>query len=89
MELLSNMVESYMFEKAKTILKRTTYHGIYHDEGMVVFKGKKSVQEIKDWLLEFQKTVDRAAGNQHFHFTSKIWKNDRDLPPSTKKGFKS
>ena len=89
MELISNMVAYYMFEKAKTLLNRTTYHGIYHNEGMVVFKGKKSVQEIKDWLSDFQQTVDRAAGNQHLHLTSKIWTNDRNLPPSTKKGLKS
>ena len=61
--LLSNLVVSYPFEIAKAILNPTTYHGIYLNDGTVVFNGKKSVNEIKDWLEEFQKTVNRAADN--------------------------
>ena len=53
----------------------TTYHGIYQDDGLVVFKEKKSVQEIKYWLVEFQQTVEKAAGNQHLQFTVEILKN--------------
>ena len=62
---LSNLVASYLFEKAKAILNPKTYHGIYRDDGPVVFKGKKSAKEVKYWLEEFQQTVNRAAGNQH------------------------
>ena len=62
----------------------TIYHGIYRDDGLVVFKGKKSVKEIKYWLDEFQKTVDKAAGNQHFQFTAEIWKPDENSPPQAK-----
>ena len=79
------MVASYLFEKNNTLMNRTTYHIIYFDDGLVVFKGKKSVQEIKDWLAEFQKAVDKAAGNQHLQFTAEIWTNDTKLPPSAKK----
>ena len=49
------------FEKAKAHFYPKIYHGIYRDDGLVLFKGKKSVKEIKDWLDEFQKTVDKAA----------------------------
>ena len=35
---LVNLVASYLFEEAKTLLNQTTYHGIYQDGGMVVFK---------------------------------------------------
>ena len=61
--LLANLVESYLFEIAKSITNPTTYHSIYRYDSLVVFKGKKSVNEIKDWLEEFQKTVNGAAGN--------------------------
>ena len=49
-----------------------------------MFKGKKIVQEIKDWLVEFQQTVDKAGGNQHLQFTKEICTNDKNPPPSAK-----
>ena len=49
--LNSKPVASYLFEKATTLLNRTTYHGIYQYDGLVAFKGKKSVQGINNWLL--------------------------------------
>ena len=44
---LANLVTSYLFEKAKVHFHPTIYHGIYRDDGLVVFKGRKSVKEIK------------------------------------------
>ena len=38
---LVDLVASYIFEKAKGLLNPTTYYGIYRDDGIVVFKGKK------------------------------------------------
>ena len=49
---------------------------------MLVFKGKKSVQEIKYWIAEFQKTVDKALNNQYLYFTAEILTIDKNLPPS-------
>ena len=84
MDFLTNLVVSYLFEKSKTLLNRTTYHSIYQDCDMSVFKGKKSVQDIKNWLVKFQQTLNKLAGNQHFQFTVEIWKNDTNLPLPTK-----
>ena len=70
MDFLVNLVASYLFEKGKTLLNPKTYLGIYPDDSLVAFKGKKSVQEIKYWLAEFQQTVDKAAGNQHIQLTA-------------------
>ena len=72
MALLANLVSSYLFENSKTVISRTNYYGIYCDEGMVVFKVHKRVQEIKDWLAESHQTVDKAVGNQHLQFTAEI-----------------
>ena len=41
---LVKLVTPYLFEKSKTLLNRTTYHGIYLDDYMVVFKGNNSIQ---------------------------------------------
>ena len=70
MDLLADLVESYLFEIAKAIINPKTYHGIYLDDVLVVFKGNKSVNEIKYWLEEFQQKVKRAAGNSHLQFTA-------------------
>ena len=41
---LANLVASYLFEKAKAHFHPTIYHGIYRDDGLVVFKGRKSIK---------------------------------------------
>ena len=38
----------------------------------MVFKEKKKASEIKDWLEEFQQTVNTAARNKHLKFTAEI-----------------
>ena len=68
--------------KVRPHLNRITYHGIYQDGALVVSKEEKSVQEIKHWLAEFKKTVDKEVGNKHLQFTTKIWTNDTHLPHS-------
>ena len=70
LEFLADLVASYLFEKAKANFCLTTYHVIYRDDGLVVFKGEKKEREIRDWLEEFQQTVNKAAGNQHLNFTA-------------------
>ena len=50
---MADLVASYLFDKANLNFRPTIYHGIYLDEGLVVFKGKKKTSEIKDWLEEF------------------------------------
>ena len=50
----------------------------------MVFKGKKKASDIKDWLEEFQQTLNTAAGKQHLQFTSEIWKNEANFPTPAK-----
>ena len=61
---LADLVASYLFDKSKPFLNPKTYQGMYRDDVLVVFKGKESVKQIKDGLEEFQKRMNRAAGNQ-------------------------
>ena len=44
LEFLANLVASYLFEKYNTLLNRTTYHVIYRDDGLVLFKVNNSAQ---------------------------------------------
>ena len=81
---LADLVVYYLFEKSKANFRPTIYHGIYGDAGLVVFKGKKKASEIKDWLEEFQQTVNTAAGNHHLRFTAEIWTNEANSPTPAK-----
>ena len=82
---IANLVAYYLFEKSKNPLNQKTYHGIYHDSGLVVFKGKNKVQPIKYWSAQFQQIVDKVEGNQ----TPTVHCGDRgkwyEPPPSSKK----
>ena len=79
-----DLVASYLFDKASPIFRTKIYYGIYQDDGLVVFKGKKKTSEIKDWLEKFQQTVNLAAGNQHLKFTAEIWTDGANLPTPEK-----
>ena len=46
----------------------------------MVFKGKRKASEIRDWLEEFQQTVNKAAGNQHLQFTAEKWMKEENSP---------
>ena len=83
---LADLVAYYLFEKAKANFRPTIYHVIYRDYGMVVFKVKKNVIEIRDWLEEFQQTVNKAAVNQHLQFTAEIWTIEENSPTPAKEG---
>ena len=40
--------------------------------------------DIKDWLEEFQQTVNMAAGNRHLQFAAEIWTNEANSPTPEK-----
>ena len=81
---MADLVDSYLFEKSKPIFRPTIYHGIYRDDCLAVFRGLKKASEIKDWIEEFQQTVNTAAGNQHLKFTAEIWTDGANFPTPEK-----
>ena len=50
----------------------------------MVFKGKRNSSKIRDWLEEFQQTVNKAVGNQHLQFTAEKWTKEEN-PPTPEK----
>ena len=84
-DLLSDLVASYLFETSKTHFCHNTYHGLHRNDGLVAFKGKKTVLDIIDRLGGFRKIANKAAGNQHLQFTVEIWTSDLNTPHSEKK----
>ena len=54
---LADLVASYLFEKCNNQFKEVLWKGIYRDDGLLVFKGKKSLSNIKRWREDFQGRV--------------------------------
>ena len=50
----------------------------------MVFKGKKKASKIKNWLEEFQQTVNKAAGNQNLKLTAEICMKEENSPTHAK-----
>ena len=82
MAFLSNLVASYLSNTAKNHFRHTLSQGIYHNDRMVVLKGKKTVQDIRDWLGVFQKIVNQTLVNQHLEFISEVWTSNLNITPT-------
>ena len=54
-------------------------------DGLLLFKGKRKFQDIRDWLDIYQQKVDKAFGKLLLQFTAEIWTNEKSPPPSQKK----
>ena len=48
------------------------------DDCLLVFKGKRKASEIRDWVEEFQQTVNKATGNQHLQFIAEKWTKEEN-----------
>ena len=66
---LSDLVASYLFEKCNNKFKEVLWKVIYKDDVLLVFKGKKSLSEIKRQIKDFQSNVKQIAGNEYLQFT--------------------
>ena len=56
----------------------TKYHGIYRDDGFIVFEGIKKKKEMNNWLEIFQWRVDKIAESECLQFTMEVWGEDDD-----------
>ena len=62
MELLTDLVASYLFEKPKDLLNQTTYHDIYHDDFMVVIQDKEYYPIDKVLVCRFSTDIGQGGG---------------------------
>ena len=81
LDFLSDLVASYLFEKVKTLMNRTTYHIIYWDDVMVVLKRKSIVQETNNWLAEFIRQWKRRRATNISSSLQKYGRMTRPPPP--------
>jgi hypothetical protein len=74
---LADLVAAYVFECTMECFDDTNYFGIYRDDGIAVFKGNQSSDDILNWLNVFQDKVNNLAANDFLQFTAVIWSKDR------------
>ena len=55
-----------------------TYHGIYRDDGFIIFKGLKNKEDINEWLGRFQEEVNTKAESDCLQFTAEVWNIEDD-----------
>ena len=75
---LADLVAVFILEKNKKQFENTIYHGIYRDDGFIIFKGVLSASDIKTWLSNFQKEVDNLAESNCLQFTLEVWGKDEN-----------
>ena len=68
------------------MVEELKYHGIYRNDGFVIFEGTKLKKEINNWLEIFQCRVDRIAESKCLQFTMEVWAKD-DNPLITNKNL--
>eukprot|EP00957_Ditylum_brightwellii_P100440 7655801-Ditylum_brightwellii.AAC.1 len=73
---LANIVASYMFEESGECFINCVFRGIYQDDGLVVFIGKRNKHKIQEWLRKYQSLMNELTGGNYLQFTTELW-----LPP--------
>eukprot|EP00957_Ditylum_brightwellii_P125396 9557515-Ditylum_brightwellii.AAC.1 len=69
----TDVVASYVFEMTEVMFMQTQYRGIYRDDGLVLFVGKWSKNEIASWLCQYQTLLNRIVGGCFLQFTTEVW----------------
>jgi GIY-YIG catalytic domain len=81
---LADLVGAFILEKTQQLFREVTFYGLYRDDGIGVFKGIWSVEEISKWRNKFQNAVDILAGGNYLQFTCNVWlDNERQMCPIT------
>eukprot|EP00957_Ditylum_brightwellii_P055822 4229273-Ditylum_brightwellii.AAC.1 len=73
------MCTTYIFEMRKRCFWHAKYKGIYRNDGLVLFLGKLTQNELALWLKIFQKKVDTLVGETFFQLTAEIWTPDKEI----------
>eukprot|EP00957_Ditylum_brightwellii_P005781 440664-Ditylum_brightwellii.AAC.1 len=55
---LADIVASYVFEEMEECFVKCIYRGIYRDDRLVAFAGRRNKREIQVWLRKYQSLVN-------------------------------
>ena len=69
---LADLVAVYTLAETKNLFQQKIYHGIYRDDGFMVFNGPGTKGDIDTWLRLFQEKVDKVAKCDCLQFTAEV-----------------
>ena len=75
----ADIVAAYILEKSTTLFSNSMFYGIYRADDLNVIDGKRSTEEMVEWLEKFQDNVNELTNSNFLQFTLDIW--DPDSPP--------
>ena len=71
---LADLVAAYILDVTFHRFRRTTmFAGIYRDDGLLVFHGKRSISEIHKWWRGLQNEINDIADGTYFQVTMVVW----------------
>jgi hypothetical protein len=76
--MLAGLVAAFVLENCEDLFDEAIYDGIYRDGGLVIMNGKKSNEDIGEWLNNFQKRVNEVTGFEGLVFTVSIWRGKEE-----------
>jgi len=65
---LADLVASFLLEKTNHHFENTKFHGIYRDDGLVIFNDNKRFYELANWLENFQTDINALTGGTFLPF---------------------
>ena len=69
----ADLVAAYIFENTTACFDNSAFNGIYRDDGIDIIKGKRTTDEMCDWVESFQARVNQLTSSDHLQFTAEIW----------------
>ena len=70
---LADLVGAFILEKTQVHFEESVYAGIYRDDGLAVFLGKWTAEDVSEWREEFQDTVNEIAEGGYLQYTCDLW----------------
>jgi hypothetical protein len=71
---LADLVAAFLLEVTSHCFRRTTiFAGMYRDDGLLVFCGKRSVPELTKWWHKLQTEINEVAEGSYFQVTMIVW----------------
>eukprot|EP00957_Ditylum_brightwellii_P112524 8578278-Ditylum_brightwellii.AAC.1 len=64
---------TYTYDMCDKIFAKLRYTGLYQDDGLAIFEGKKTRRQTITWLCDFQLHVNEVVGRDFLQFTAELW----------------
>ena len=76
-DFLVYLVSLYLFKVTNNIFKEVMWRGVYRNCGLLVFKVRISMSDIRVWRYTFQEKVDEIAVSDYLQCTCDTWNPGR------------